>query len=211
MVADRKNMKRGLSLIDMIIAIGIFAFGMQVFTLVLIKVWNNNSFIVEEGETSMIASRMVNETVRNIRKARQADNGSYPVRSGDDYNFTLYLDLDNDGNTERVHYFLEDEIFKVGITNPTGTPAIYAEGDQEIRNLTNYVVNDYLNEPVFTYYNQDYPGGAGENPLDTPINPGDVRLVKVHLFINIRADKAPDHISIESVAELRNLNDYAQF
>lgn len=207
----KKQISRGMSLIDMIIAIGIFALGMQVFTLVFIKVWNSNSFIVEEGEASMIASRMVNEAVKNIRKARQADNGAYPIQSGDSRNFTIFLDIDDDGTTERVHYFLEGETFKVGITKPSGTPPVYPSGDQEVRSLTNYVINDFLEEPVFYYYNASYPGDSGNNPLNTPIVPGEVRLVKIHLFVNIKANKAPDHISIESVAELRNLNDYDQF
>ena len=203
--------RKALSLIDTIIAIGIFALGIQAFTLVFIKVWNNNAFIVEEGEASLIASRMVNEAVKNIRKARQGDNGAYPVQSGDDYNLNLYIDFDNDGLTERVHYFLENETFKVGITKPSGNPPVYPLGDQEVRNLANYVINDFLDQPVFSYYNRDYPGDLAGNPLEVPINPGDVRLVKIKLFVNIRANKAPDHINIESIAELRNLNDYAQF
>lgn len=209
-IFQKKN--RAMSLIDMIIAIAIFAMGMQVFTLVFIKVWNNNSFIVEEGEASMIASRMVDETVRNIRKVRQPDNGAFPVVSGDEYNFTAFLDIDDDGTTEKVHYFLENEVFKVGITKPdSSVPPVYASGDAEVKNLAQPVINVFLGEPVFSYYNKNYPGDLSNNPLPIPLNPSLVRLVKVHLFVNIKPNKAPDHTSIESVAELRNLNDYNEF
>lgn len=201
-----------MSLIDMVIAIGIFAMGLQVFTLVFIKVWNNNSFIIEEGEASLIASRMVDETVANIRKVRQPDNGAYPIESGDSYNFTAFLDIDDDGVTERVHYFLEDETFRVGISEPDSSiPPIYPSSDQEVKVMASSVINNFLGEPVFSYYNHDYPGDLVNNPLAIPVDPSLVRLVKVHLFVNIKPNRAPDHTSIESVAELRNLNDYDEF
>jgi len=203
--------KKGMSIIDAIVAIAIFTFGMQAFVLVFVKVWNSNSFILEEGEASMAASRVVNEIIKEIRKTKQADNGDYPIESGDSFNLTVFLDVDNDNVTERVHYFLEDESIKVGITEPEGTPPIYPAGDQTIKTMASYIINDYLSQPIFYYYNSDYPGDEENNPLAVPIYPEQVRLVRIHLYVNIKPDKAPDHINIESVAELRNLNDYNDF
>jgi hypothetical protein len=46
------------------------------------------------------------------------------------------------------------------------------------------------------------------NPLDTPINVEDARLIRVHLFVNIDPVRAPNNINIESFADLRNLKNY---
>lgn len=200
-----------MSIIDMIVAITIFALGMQVFTLVFIKIWNSNSFIIEEGEASLIASRAVNSVAKNIRKTRQADNGDYPIESADENDLKIFLDIDNDGTTERVHYFLDGEEFKVGVTDPSGDPPSYPADDQEITTLSSSVINEYLSQPVFQYYNSSYPGDSENNPLSTPASVENIRLVNIHFYVNITPDKAPDHINIESMAEFRNLNEYDDF
>ncbi len=206
----RKN-KKAMSLIEAILAIGIFALGIQVFSLVFIKIWKANSFIVQEGEVSLVASRTISETVRNLRKIRQADDGSFPIKSGDAYNLTVFFDFDNDGTTERVHYFLENEEFKLGLTKPSETPIVYPAGDQEIRVLTSSVVNNLLGEPIFSYYNKNYPGDLSNNPLPIPLDVSNARLVRIHLFVNTNPNKNSDYVSIESMVEFRNINDYAQY
>lgn len=207
----KKRKKIGMSLIDMIIAIAIFALGMQVFTLVFVKIWSSNSFILEEGEASLIASRAVNSVAKNIRKTKQADNGDYPIESADQNDLKVFLDFDNDGITERVHYYLEGEEFKVGVTKPSGTPPIYPSEDQSVVVLASSVINNILSEPVFHYYNADYPGDLTNNPLPYPASIENIRLASIHFYVNIKPDHAPDHINIESMAEFRNLNDYDNF
>lgn len=199
-----------MTLAEMLVAIGIFSMGMAGFTMLFAKTWTINHFILEEGETSFKASRQVQEIVNDLRKVRQPDNGEYPVRSCDDFNLVVFLDIDGDNVTEKVHYFLDldDDKLRRGITNPSGTPPVYPSGDQEVTVLTDYVVNGD-DDPIFYYYNHDYPADTVNNPLVAPVaDVEDVRLIKVHLWINIDPVKAPENVNIESFAELRNLNDY---
>ena len=200
----RMKKKKGMSIIDVIIAIAIFTIGVEGFTLLFTKSWQINSFVLEEGQSSLAASRGVQRTVDAIRRARQADNGAYMVVSANDNDLVLYSDIDKDGVTERVHYYLEDEILKRGTTNPAGTPPIYPAGDQVVSVVANHVVNTSNN--VFTYYNSDYPGDTVNNPLSTPASVNEIGMIQVHLEVNVKPETAPDNINFQSFAALRNLD-----
>ena len=199
---------RGLTLIEMVIAIAVALIVMEGFTYMLLKTWDTNKFILEEGLASAAASRATNRIVIQLRGVQQSDNGSYPVVSADDFDFTLYTDIDDDGVVERVHYFLDqvNDQLKVGVTDPnTAVPVAYPAGDTTVTVMTNYVVNE-ATDPVFFYYNGDYPSDTINNPLTTPASVGNIQLIKIHLFVNINPVHAPDNINIESFVDLRNLN-----
>ena len=202
-----KGNKKGITLIEVLVSLAIFTLGLHAAALIFVKIWKANSFILEEGEASMAASKVVNDTVKNLRKIQQADNGEYPIKSGNSFSLVAYSDIDNDDTVERVHYFLEDEKFKLGIAEPSGTPPVYPTNDQQIKTLASYVTNTN-SQPVFEYYNELYPGDLSNNPMAVPVSVNNVRLVKVKLVVNIKPISAPDNINIESYAELRNLNDY---
>ena len=198
---------RGLTLIEMIVAIFIMAAGMLGFTLLFSSSWKSNKFILETGVTAIQVNRASSDIIKNLRKVRQADNGDYPVESGDDFDLQVYLDIDNDGVTERVHYWLDatnDRLMR-GVREPSSTqPPTYAAGDGTTTVLADYIVNEST-EPLFYYYNENYPGDTVNNPIPTPIAIEDVRLVRVFIRMNIDPIKAPNNINIESFADLRNL------
>ena len=104
----RKKMKRkslrGMSLIEMLMAIFILLIGLEGITLLFLNSWKMNKFVLETGNASLIASRTVEVIVRDIRRARQADNGDYPIESGGDSDLKVYIDIDGDGVTERVRW-----------------------------------------------------------------------------------------------------------
>ena len=148
--------------------------------------------------------------INNLRKVRQADNGDYPVESGDQFDIQVYLDIDNDGVTERVHYWLDtvNDQLMLGIREPSSSvPPTYAAGDGTTRVIANYIVNE-ATQPIFYYYNENYPGDTVNNPIATPVAVENVRLVRVLLRINIDPIKAPNNVNVESFVDLRNLESY---
>lgn len=197
-----------MSLIEMLMAIFILLIGLEGITLLFLNSWKMNKFVLETGNASLIASRTVEVIVRDIRRARQADNGDYPIESGGDSDLKVYIDIDGDGVTERVHYYLSNGSVFRGVTKPSATvPITYPSGDQTTLLLAQYISNT-SSDPVFFYYNKNYPSDTINNPLATPIAVENVRLIKVHLLVNIDPVHAPDNINVESFAELRNLNNY---
>lgn len=205
-----KKTYKAMSLMEMLIAVGVSLAAMEGFTLLFLKSWDTNKFVLEEGMASAAASRVTNDIVTELRSVRQADNGDFPVESGDDFDLEVYIDIDDDGVTERVHYFLDldTDQMKMGVTNPTGsTPVSYPAADDTVTVMANFVVNE-SSDPVFYYYNENYPGDTVNNPLGTPVSVENVRLVRVHLLVNIDPVHAPNNINIESFADLRNLETY---
>lgn len=197
-----------MTLMETMIAIAIFTIGIAGFTALFARSWQANSFIVEEGNDDQMAQQALNGIIVNLRKVHQADNGDYAIKSGDGFSLTVYLDVDNDGTTERVHYYMNGTTLEMGVTNPTaGTPETYPAGDQTVTAAATNVTNTNA-QPIFYYYNQNYPGDTVNNPLATTpsLAVDQVRLIKVQLWINIKPNTAPDNVNFESFVDLRNLN-----
>lgn len=204
-----RKLFKGMTLVEMLMAIFIVLIGLEGATLLFVHSWKTNKFIIETGNASFIASRTVNLIVRDVRRARQADNGDYPIESGGQNDLQIYIDIDGDGITERVHYYLSNGSIYRGVTKPNvGMPVTYPNGDQTTTVLAQYISNTPF-DPVFFYYNKHYPSDTASNPLATPVAVQDVRLIQVHLIVNIDPVNAPNNINVESFAELRNLNNYA--
>lgn len=210
LIAMSRKRFKGLTLVEMLVAIFILSAGMLGFSLLFSSSWKSNKFILETGVTSIRVNRASTEIINNLRKVRQADNGDYPIESADDFDIQVYLDVDNDGVTERVHYWLDDVNDRLmrGIREPSAAqPPTYAAGDGTTSTIAEYIVND-ATQPLFYYYNENYPGDTVNNPLATPASVGDIRLVRVFIRMNIDPIKAPNNINIESFVDLRNLESY---
>jgi len=199
-----------MTLLELLIAISVALIAMEGFTYLFIKTWDTNKFVLEEGMASAAASRATNKIVIQLRAVQQADNGDYPIESADDFDLVFYCDVDDDGVVERVHYYLDqaNDQLNMGVSNPiAGNPVTYPNSDDEVTVVTSYVVNESDN-PIFYYYNDNYPGDTVNNPLSTPTNVGNIQMIRVHLFVNINPVHAPDNINIESFVDLRNLHNY---
>ena len=200
--------KKGMTIMEMIIAIAIFSIAMEGFTLLFIHTWQNNSYTLEMGQSSMAVSQGVNKIVGYIRSARQGDDGSYPIKSANSNDLIIYSDYDKDDVTERLHFYKSGVNILMGIADPTATmPKTYPSGDEQIITIASRIVND-TETPVFYYYNRNYPEDISNNPMSVPASVPDIRLMKIYLKINIDPNKAPDNIEMQSFVELRNLNDY---
>ncbi len=194
-----------MTIIEMIVAIAIFTIGMEGFTILFVRAWQNNAYTIEMGQSAMIISQSVNKIVGHIRGARQADNGSYPIVSAGDNDLVLYADYDKDDKAERLHFYKSNQDVLMGVREPSGSmPVTYASGDENVVKVASHIIND-VNTPIFEYYGQNYPSTA--TPMSTPASVASVRMVKIHLHINVNPNRAPDNIEMQSFVELRNLND----
>ena len=202
----RRAFLPGMTLVEVLVAMAIMVIGMGGFALLFLRSWTANGFILETGIASAAASSATTRTASELRKIRQGDDGSYPIESGDSFNLTAFLDVDGDGKTERVHYSLLNGLFLRGVTKPSLTqPVTYPSGDQIVTTVATYVANT-TNDPIFSYYNDNYPGDTVNNPLTVPLAVQNARLVKIRLIVNIDPNHAPDTTTIESSVEFRNLN-----
>ena len=206
--AKKLKNKAGLTLVETLVAIAIFAIGIEGFALLFSNAWRNNAYTLEMGQSSMAVSQGVNKMVNYIRGVRQADNGDYAVKSATNNDLVLYSDYDKDDVTERLHFYKSNQTIFMGVTDPTATmPKTYPAGDQQVIAIASRIVNTNA-EPIFYYYDKDYAGGTTQLPLTMPVSAPSIRLLKIHLKININPNRAPDNIEMQSFVEMRNLNDY---
>ncbi len=208
MKTRNRKIYAGMTLIEMLVSISIFTLGIGGFAMLFSKVWQNNSYTLEMGQSSMAVSQGVNTIANYIRECQQGDNGAYPIVSASGNDLVLYSDYDKDGATERLHFYKSGQSVLMGVTSPANTmPKTYPVGDQTVVTIASHIVNNG-STPIFYYYNKDYPLDTTNNPLVAPVDFSVIRLVKMYLQININPAHAPDNIEMQTFAELRNLNDY---
>lgn len=200
--------KIGMTLIEALIAIAIFVIGILGFTQLFMRSWKTNQYTFEMGQSTLAVSQGVSKISDYIRRARQGDDGAFPVKSANNNDIVFFCDFDKDGTTERVHLYKSGTDVKIGTTEPTnGIPKTYPTGDQQTQTIISKIVNN-ASTPIFYYYNKNYPGDQVNNPVSTPAAVADIRLMKIHLKINIDPNRDPENVLMESFVELRNLNDY---
>lgn len=200
--------KSGMSLIELLVSLSILSIGMAGFSVLFLKTWSSNSFVLESGQAVSSASRALDMISKDLRKAKQGDNSEYPIKLGDGFDLIFYSNVDDDAETERVHYFLDDnQNLKRGISNPdSSAPPIYPSGDESVDTIASYIVNSKIDpEPIFYYYDKNYSGT--ESALDIPILVTEARLIRVHLWVNIKPIVAPENVNLEAFIEIRNLNE----
>jgi len=199
---------KGFTLVETLVAITLLLIGTAATTMLFSKIMQNKAYSLEMGRSSFVVSRSIGELEQYLRKARQSDTGAYPLVSANSNDLVFYSDYDNDGAAERLHFYLSNKIVYMGIRHPSTTlPKTYAAGDESVTQIASSIVNTAA-DPMFSYYNKDYPADTTNNPVSVPADISQVRLVKIFLKINIDPNRAPDNIQQETFVELRNLNDY---
>jgi len=206
----KRFLRRGMTLVETLVAIALFLLGTQATVLIFSRTIKSKAYTLEMGRSSLILSRSMGDLTRYIRKATLSESGAYPIYSADDNDLVLYSDYDKDGIVERLHIYLDlnTNIVSMGVRDPSPSfPVSYASGDGETFQLASHIINT-AGDPMFSYYNADYPQDTTNNPVATPADVSEIRLVKMFLKINIDENKAPENIQQETFIELRNLNDY---
>jgi len=196
--------KKGMTLIEMTTAIAILTVVSAVITLVLVRTYSVNKYTIEQGLNNSNLQISVGNFTKNVREARQSDAGGYLILSGEDFDLEFFSDVDNDFITERLHYFLEDEYFKLGVSKPTGFPSQYPVTDEEVRIVGSNILNQ-IDEPIFYYYNGENLSDLENNPLETPIIPDKVSLIKLHLITNVNPDQNLRDTEVETLVRPRNI------
>ncbi|MCX6764658.1 MAG: hypothetical protein NTU58_03050 [Candidatus Nealsonbacteria bacterium] len=97
---------KGFTAIEALVSIIIFSLATGAITGFIFLSYRTHNYAFEESTAVNEARRGVELMTRDIRAAKTGDNGSYPIERADDKQFIFYSDIDKDGETERVRYFL---------------------------------------------------------------------------------------------------------
>jgi len=194
----------GFSLVEVLIVIFIFGLMSIILSNLIVIGYRSYNYNFQQIAAINEARKGVETMVREIRGAKSGDDGSYPIVEAGDLQFIFFGDIDRDGLTERVRYFISGSDLNKGVVKPSGDPLQYILSGETISTLSHYVRNSAL-IPIFTYYNGDWPGDTVHNPLPTLTRLSDTKLMHVKLRINVDLNRPPDDFLLESDAQIRNL------
>ena len=199
----KKQPNNGITLVETVVALGIFVIIVVAWNSIIVQSFRSAEFGRQQQDAIREAQKGIEIMTQELREASTAENGAYALDTADDNQIIFYSDIDKDVYTERVRYWIDGTSLKKGVIEPTGNPLDYNLNNEQIKVISNFVNNG--SQPLFTYYNEDYPYDTDNNPLPAPARLIDTKLIHIFLRINIDPSKAPKDFDVESDVQLRNL------
>lgn len=193
------NMKsRGFTLVEVLVLITVTGIlGITLNTLI-VNFYRANSFLLQQTSAIDSARKGLRLSFQNLRQATYGEDGSYPIQSAATSSITFYSDVDNDGSVEKIQLYLSNLSFYRSVTEATGTPLAYT-ATPATTTIAAYVRNA-TSSPIFRYYDVD---GIEISSSTIPI--GAIASISTSLQIDLNPARAPDILTLEETATLRNL------
>jgi hypothetical protein len=97
---------KAFTLVETIVTIFVFSLVMGVIFGSILMIYQTHSYTFEQSIAIDEARKGIETMVKEIRMAKEGEDGSYPIEYAGDKEFIFYSDIDGDGRVERVRYFL---------------------------------------------------------------------------------------------------------
>jgi hypothetical protein len=195
--------KRGASLIELMVGVVLMAIVIAVGTAFWIQSTGNYNFFVSQYSIIDIANQSIRQMSNELRQTREAMNGAYPLAILEDNQLAYYADLVGDGTVVRVRYFVEGTKLFRGITQPSGNPPAYDVATERIQLIADGLALD--GNPIFVYYDGNWPGDTENNPLPYWQRPLETRLIEIRLALEYQSGQSTQVYETSSTVQLRNL------
>lgn len=200
---DLDNKRNGFTLIELLIASSLSLIVIAALGGLIIILGENRVSVFQNYAKVEQTNSSLTSIIREVRNVNQGENGSYALVRAEDQEFIFYTDYDFDGQAERVRYTMIDTNLEKGVTEPSGFPFIYDTSNEKTRIIATNVQNQ--DEPIFYYYNGDWPGDTTNNPLPTPSRLSDTKVMRILLKLNDSPNDPENDFVLESYVQLRNL------
>lgn len=187
---------RGYTLIEMIVVISVATMTLMVVTVAVIAFYRSNSVVFNQALAVESARSGLARASSDIRSAAYGDEGSYPVSAIATSSFTFFSDINGDGSSERVRYYLAGVNFVRGIIAATGSPASYPSSDESTTTLSGYVRNG--STPLFRFYT------ASSTEITVFSTTTAVAYVTLALMVDVDISREPAAYTLTTTAALRN-------
>ena len=197
---NKKSNIAGFTLIEIMVVMAIFIIFIMMSSDYIIQGFRSSTYIYEQASAIQNAGKVQDIMVKEIRKANRSQAGDYLLDTVQPQTFIFYSDVNSDGSTEKIRYFLENNTLKGGIILAVGIPSQYPAENEVISTLSNYINNN--TDPIFTYYDKDNQLIA--NPS---ANKQSIRLINILVKINVTPSQAPLDYYLKADVQIRNLKD----
>lgn len=190
---------RGLTAIEALVSISVFALVSVVISSSAIFFYRSNAYTLEQASAVRSAQKGIDTMIRDVREATYSDQGSFPIISIATSSFSFYSDTDADNSVELIRYFLDDTVLRRGVTNSSGNPPIYTGNPEVISIVSTNVRNAAQAVDIFEYFDNN----GTELTNNTQVS--DVRYVSLELIVNVNPLRLPNELTMRSSAAIRNL------
>jgi type II secretory pathway pseudopilin PulG len=191
---------RGLTLIESVVWVSVFAFIMATLVTSLLFFYSTNRYVLQEAVAIASTQRVMDSTIRTIRSASYSAVGAYPIVSIGANQITFYASAAaNSSIIQQVRFFVIGTQLKVGIIQPTGSPLTYNPANEVITFVGDNIQNITVGTSTFFYYDK-----TGAQVTDyTHIQ--DVRFITMNAVVDVSTTTAPLATTLSASAALRNL------
>lgn len=204
-IYQHKHSQSGFTLVEVLIALVLVIFILGAMLALQDMIFNQQQTTINSYVTIDTANRTVERMAREIRNSRIADNGAYTLEILDDQNLAFYGDADGDSSIERIRYFLDGAVLKKGVIEPTSHPVTYPLANEVVTEVAEGIVNG--TEPIFYYYNGEWPKDETNNPLPITSRQIHTRLIGIRLVVNTDELNLHTNYEIASYTHVRTLKD----
>jgi len=190
--------KQGFTIIEVLVAgVLMIILGMGILGLQSIMGQSQLSSI-QSFQSVSGSNQALSELVREIRTARRGEDGSYTFEFANDNEVRFYADINADGVTEKLRYFVEGGILKKSIITAEGNPPMYLPENETVKTIIENLRNTGV--PIFTYF-------SGSNEvLPTPADLDEIRMIKIYVRTNTFDNPASDFV-LQSQVQIRTLKE----
>lgn len=196
-----KNIQ-GMTLVEVVVAIGIYTVLTLAITSSITALYKYNSYTIEQSNEIDNARRGMTQWSRDIKEMTTAEDGTFPIAIISEHRAGYYSDTDQDDSVEYVEYILATTTLTKYTYNPTGTPATYNLSTPDTTQiLSEYVQN--INQATSTFFYFDTMG----NQLSSTSPIINVRYVRAQIIVNIDPMRSPGEFMLRSSVAPRNLKD----
>ncbi len=194
------NHERGLTLIEVLVAMAIATATLTVVTYFTLDISNFGIDLGNRLESQREAEIFLRTILPEIRSMGPAANGAYTIAAATATSLTFYTNIDDDAVAEQVRYFLDGTTLKRGITEPTGSPAQYPPASEVVREVVHYIVPGTT---IFTYYPEGNPSATGPLASSPPIV--QIRMIEAHCTTDKDTSRPPLASTVSINVMIRNL------
>jgi len=191
----------GMTLVEMLMAIGVFAILMLAVFGAVSSLYSTNSYAIEQGAEVDNARRGVDQWNKDAKEMTTAEDGTWPLVVIEPYRLGYYSDTDQDDSVEYVEYILIDTTLYKYTYEPDMSGGYDLTVPDKTETLSKFVQNNLQARPTFKYFDAT----GTELTVSSPII--QVRYLQMELIVNIDPNRNPGEFMLRSSLAPRNLKD----
>lgn len=188
----------GFTLVETIVVVSLTTLvGAGLFTMIAFF-YSSNGYLLEATSALESSNEGITQTLTSLREASYGEDGAYPITNVATSSITFHADLDLDESIEKVRFFIQNGTLYRGLTEASGNPPSYSGQPEAITTIATYVRNS-TSTPAFRYFDSE---GV---ELTGTVDISEIRSVRSRFDVDINPFRAPNVVTLEGAATLRNL------